>query len=216
MRVTVFHFNLFDENCYVLHDGEGSDALIIDPGMMSEGEREELRDFVAGQRLTVKGVLLTHCHVDHVAGVAWTAAEYGVPVMCSADDMYLAEQLKEQVRRFHLNIDAKPITVNRFLADGETLTLGDETIEVIATPGHSRGSVSFYVPQSALVVTGDTLFAGSLGRTDLEGGDLHTIIRSINDRLLTLPEETLVAPGHGPTTTIGHERRFNPAAGYKV
>lgn len=202
MKIAIFTCNPFEENCYIVHGADGSDAAIVDPGMMADSERDHVAQYITAHSLNVKYILLTHCHIDHVASADWAAQHYGAPVMGSADDLYLVDRLAEQVQRFHLNIDVPTFRLDRELTDGEQFTLNGETVKVIATPGHSRGSISFYLPDTNAVLTGDTLFAQSMGRTDLPGGDLHTLLNSIRQRLLTLPTDTLVVPGHSQPTTI--------------
>jgi glyoxylase-like metal-dependent hydrolase (beta-lactamase superfamily II) len=125
-------------------------------------------------------------------------------------DKELGLSLPQQVAQFHLKIESDVLTIDRHLQDGETIPLGDETIEVLHVPGHSPGGLAFYLPQSSLLISGDTIFNGSVGRTDLMGGDMATLINSIREKIFPLPDETVIASGHGPTTTIADEKRFNP------
>ncbi len=131
--------------------------------------------------------------------------------MCgSALDAQLGRELPEQVAQFHINIETQPLELDRNLADGDTIPLGDEMIQVLHVPGHSPGGLAFYLSQSGLLISGDTIFNGSVGRTDLMGGDMAQLINSIHEKILTLPDETVIASGHGPTTTIADEKRCNP------
>ena len=201
---------LFGENIYLLWDEATLEAVVIDPGMMKERENDELMAFIDDNHLNVKAVWLTHGHVDHACGARWIADRLGVPVMGSALDQPLLSGLPLQVSLFKIHIDAQPLTLDRNLADGDVLHIGEQRVLVIAMPGHSPGGLAFYLPDHQMVFTGDSLFQGSIGRTDLMGGDYDTLISSIQDNLLTLPPETVVISGHGPTTTIGHEATFNP------
>ena len=202
--------NPFGENMYILWDEASHEAVVIDPGMMREGEREMVTKFIDEHQLKVKHVLLTHLHVDHITGARWLADKTGVDVCGSALDNPLGQELPDQVAHFRINIEVEPLTVDRNLSDGDTLPLGDEIIQVLHVPGHSPGGLAFYVPQSNLLFSGDTIFNGSIGRTDLWGGDFAQLINSIREKILPLPDETVIASGHGPTTTVADEKRCNP------
>ena len=202
--------NPFGENMYILWDEASHEAVVVDPGMMRDGEREMVTKFIDEHNLSVKHILLTHLHVDHITGARWLADKTGADVCGSALDNPLGQELPEQVAHFRINVEVEPLTVDRNLADGDTLQLGDETIQVLHVPGHSPGGLAFYLPQSALLISGDTIFNGSVGRTDLWGGDMAQLINSIREKILPLPDETVIASGHGPTTTIADEKRMNP------
>ena len=202
--------NPFGENMYILWDEASHEAVVVDPGMMRDGEREMVTKFIDEHNLSVKHILLTHLHVDHITGARWLADKTGADVCGSALDNPLGQELPEQVAHFRINVEVEPLTVDRNLADGDTLQLGDETIQVLHVPGHSPGGLAFYLPQSALLISGDTIFNGSVGRTDLWGGDMAQLINSIREKILPLPDETVIASGHGPTTTIADEKRCNP------
>ena len=202
--------NPFGENMYILWDEASREAVVVDPGMMREGERDMVTKFIGDNNLNVKHVLLTHLHVDHITSARWLADKTGADVCGSALDAQLGQELPEQVAHFRINVEVEPLTVDRDLADGDTIQLGDETIQVLHVPGHSPGGLAFYLPQSALLISGDTIFNGSVGRTDLWGGDMAQLINSIREKILPLPDETVIASGHGPTTTVADEKRFNP------
>lgn len=210
MNATMMSVNPFGENMYILWDEASHEAVVIDPGMMREGEREMVTKFIDEHQLKVKHVLLTHLHVDHITGARWLADKTGVDVCGSALDNPLGQELPDQVAHFRINIEVEPLTVDRNLSDGDTLPLGDEIIQVLHVPGHSPGGLAFYVPQSNLLFSGDTIFNGSIGRTDLWGGDFAQLINSIREKILPLPDETVIASGHGPTTTVADEKRCNP------
>jgi len=202
--------NPFDENLYILWDEASRDAVVVDPGMMREAEREMVTKFIEGQELNIKHILLTHLHVDHITSARWLADKTGADVCGSIQDAQLGLELPDQVAHFRINVEVEPLTVDRDLIDGDTITLGDETIQVLHVPGHSPGGLAFYLPESGLLISGDTIFNGSVGRTDLWGGDMAQLINSIREKILPLPDETVIAPGHGPTTTVADEKRFNP------
>ena len=210
MNATMMSVNPFGENMYILWDEASHEAVVIDPGMMREGEREMVTKFIDEHQLNVKHVLLTHLHVDHITGARWLADKMGADVCGSALDNPLGQELPDQVAHFRINIEVEPLTVDRNLSEGDTLPLGDEIIQVLHVPGHSPGGLAFYVPQSNLLFSGDTIFNGSIGRTDLWGGDFAQLINSIREKILPLPDETVIASGHGSTTTVADEKRCNP------
>lgn len=210
INATMMTVNPFGENLYILWDETSHDAVVVDPGMMREEERKMVTDFIKGQELNVIHILLTHLHVDHVTSARWLADETGADVCGSAQDAQLGLELPNQLAYFHLNVECEELILDRDLQDGDTLQLGDETIQVLHVPGHSPGGLAFYLPQSGLLISGDTIFNGSVGRTDLMGGDMAQLINSIRDKILPLPDETVIASGHGPTTTIADEKRCNP------
>lgn len=210
MKVSRFVVNYFEENTFILWDEASRQAMAVDPGMMKDYERDAVTKFIDEHDLCLQMVLVTHMHIDHVMSARWLASRYGCPVAASLDDEMLARRMPEQVQFFRLRMPAQPLDIDRPLADGDVLRLGDEEIHVLATPGHSPGGLCFYLPQSGVVVAGDTLFAGGVGRVDLPGGDMDTEVASIKAKLFTLPDDTMVVSGHGDATTIGREKQYNP------
>lgn len=211
MNIQQFEFNFFGENTYLLWNAASGNAAVVDPGMMNEKECMHLLDFIKNNSLQLQYILLTHAHVDHTLGIDFLCENYpGLPVVAHKDDAPLGQMRPQQAQMFHLPVRPAPLSIDRFISDGETLKLGNENITVITTPGHSPGGVCYYVPTSAFVLTGDTLFQGSIGRTDLPGGNHRQLIDSIRRQLLSLPPDTVVYPGHGPATTIGREKASNP------
>ena len=202
--------NPFGENMYILWDEASRDAVVVDPGMMREAEREMVTKFIEGQKLDVLHILLTHMHIDHITSARWLADKTGADVCACALDAQLGRELPDQVAQFHLKIESEPLVIDHILSDGDVLSLGEESIQVLHVPGHSPGGLAFYLPQSGLLISGDTIFNGSVGRTDLWGGDMAQLINSIREKILPLPDETVIASGHGPTTTIADEKRCNP------
>ena len=204
-RVVTLTNGGFAENCYLVADPGTGEAAIVDPG-------EETALFtarLAHEGWTLRAIWLTHAHLDHVAGVAAMRAP-GVPVFLHPADRALYDSFPAQARAFGLDGTAPPAP-DRELADGGSVSVGSCAFSVIHTPGHSPGGVCLVGHGMALV--GDTLFAGSIGRTDLPGGDLEALLTSIHERLFALPDDTVVYSGHGPATTIGEERRSNPFVG---
>lgn len=210
MKVSAFSVNPFGEMTYVLWDENSHEAAIVDPGMSNREEQEALDRFIEKNGLKVKYLINTHLHIDHIFGNRYVEQTYGVRTSASPDDAELGLSAPQQAERFHLPIKTEPLTIGHELHDGDVLRIGDEELRVITTPGHSPGSLSLYCPTSGFLISGDTLFRRSVGRTDLPGGDPAALSDSIRNKLYKLPDETLVIPGHGPTTTIGEEKRGNP------
>ena len=210
INATMMTVNPFGENMFILWDEVSHEAVVVDPGMMRDSEQEMVTKFIDEHNLMVKHILLTHLHVDHITGARWLADKTGADVCGSSLDAKLGLELPEQVAHFRINVDVEPLTVDRDLIDGDTIPLGDELINVLHVPGHSPGGLAFYLPDSALLIAGDTIFNGSVGRTDLWGGDMAQLINSIREKIFPLPDETVIASGHGPTTTVADEKRCNP------
>ncbi len=195
----------FQENCYVIGDEETLEGAVVDPG--DEAVRIALA--VEQTNLEIGRILITHAHIDHVGAVAALADEYACPVLMHAEAEPMLEQLPTQAMMMGLRFGKVP-SVDHYLEDGQVLEVGGLKLEARYTPGHAPGHLAFYAESEAVVFAGDALFAGSVGRTDLFGGNMEVLMRSINERLMTLPDETQVFPGHGPQTTIADERRHNP------
>lgn len=210
MKVEKFEFNMFGENTYLVYDEVSRECAIIDPGMMVARERQVVDNYIKNNDLSLKYLLLTHIHIDHVMGVSHIGSKYGIKVSASEADEFLGSRIAEQVQMFRLPVDVAKIHIENRLCDGDILHLGKERIEVISTPGHSPGGVCFYCSDSGIIFTGDTLFRRSIGRTDLPGGDYATLVSSVTRKLMDLPGDTVVYPGHDRATTISEESQFNP------
>jgi hydroxyacylglutathione hydrolase len=195
----------FQENCYIVGDEESGVGAIIDPG--EEAARIALAVEQTG--LDIGSIIITHAHIDHVGAVVALVDEYSCPVLMHAEAEATLGQLPTQAMMMGLRFGKLP-TVDRHVEDEEVLEVGDIRLRSLYTPGHAPGHLAFYVEDSDLVLSGDALFAGSIGRVDLPGGSMEILMRSIEERLLTLPDETIVYSGHGPRTTIGNERTSNP------
>jgi glyoxylase-like metal-dependent hydrolase (beta-lactamase superfamily II) len=193
----------FAENCYLIADPESAEAVVVDPGE----EVEVFLNRAAHEEWDLREIWLTHAHLDHVAGVAEVVRRWGIPVALHPDDRELYDHVASQAQWLGVRVETPP-PPDRALAAGALVTIGRCQFEVRHVPGHSPGSVAFVGHGVALV--GDALFQGSVGRVDLPGGDGPTLLSSIRDELMSLPDETRVLPGHGPETTIGQERRTNP------
>jgi glyoxylase-like metal-dependent hydrolase (beta-lactamase superfamily II) len=190
-------------NSYLLADEVTREAALFDPGM----ESESVADILARERLIVTAIINTHGHFDHVFGNAYFKAKTGAPLLMHRADLDLVKRLEEQSLYFGFRATPSP-PPDRFLEEGDEVRVGGIRLRVLHTPGHSAGGICLVTDGTAFV--GDTLFAGSIGRTDLPGGSAETLLTSIREKLLTLPDDTVIYPGHGPATTIGHERRHNP------
>ncbi|MBD0254017.1 MAG: MBL fold metallo-hydrolase [Rubrobacter sp.] len=195
----------FQENCYIVGDEESGIGAIIDPGE----EAARIAMAVEQTGLDIGSLIITHAHIDHVGAVVALVDEYACPVLMHAEAEATLGQLPTQAMMMGLRFGKLP-TVDRHVGDEEVLEVGGIRLRSLYTPGHAPGHLAFYVEDRDLVLSGDALFAGSVGRVDLPGGSMEVLMRSIEERLLTLPDETMVYPGHGPQTTIGKERASNP------
>jgi len=207
LRITRFTFNPFDENTWVLDNGR--EALLVDPGCSDADEQRELEYWLATNRLTPIRLLLTHAHLDHVLGCAWMHRRFGLLPELHRADLPLLELAERQGLMYGIPCEPPPAPT-KFLAPGDTITLGNERLEVLFVPGHAPGHIAFWHPEQRFVISGDVLFQRSIGRTDLPGGDMDTLIASIRTELFPLGDDVKVHCGHGPDTTIGEERRLNP------
>lgn len=209
-KLARFTFNHFGTNCYILSDEQGA-ALIIDACFTTEAEAAKLTDFVTTNNLQPKLIALTHPHPDHIGGVAYLKSRYNIPLAMHSADKELLDSAPTFGARMGFNIE--PLVAEIDLAEQKTLEVGSLRVEVIHTPGHSKGGVCFYEPTGGILLSGDTLFAGSIGRSDLPGGDYDELMRSIVEQLLHLGGGVKVYPGHGGDTTIGQEIGTNPFIG---
>jgi hydroxyacylglutathione hydrolase len=192
-------------NCYILACTETMTAAVIDPGWNGRSLAATLDD----RGYTLSHILLTHSHFDHVGGLAELKAEKAAPIYIHPEAIPMLEQAVMSAAFWNIRIPAPP-PPDKMLAESQILQIGQVAVHVLYTPGHAPGHVSFYLPEHGVLFSGDALFQGSIGRTDLPGGDHALLLRSIHKKLLPLPDETQVLSGHGPATTIGHERQLNP------
>jgi glyoxylase-like metal-dependent hydrolase (beta-lactamase superfamily II) len=195
----------FSENSYVIGCADSGSGVLVDPG----GEVPALLQIAEQAGLRIEAIWLTHAHLDHVLGLHDAVRATGAPIWLHPDDAMLYAAAPQQGEAFGFPIDPLP-PVDQPFAAGQTLRLGELTVEVLHVPGHAPGHVAFWFPAARKLVAGDVLFAGSIGRTDLPGGDYQTLIRSIREVILPLGDDVEVFPGHGPATTVGQERRSNP------
>ena len=205
VRAAIIPVTPFQQNCTLLWCETTKKAAVIDPG----GDLDRIRQAVAESNVQVEKIILTHGHIDHAGGAAELRDALGVPIEGPHEaDRFLLDGLEETGRAY--GIPARPVTPDRWLAEGDTVSIGALTLDVLHCPGHSPGSVVLVSPADRFAIVGDVLFQGSVGRTDLPGGDGKTLIRSITDKLLPLGDDVAFICGHGPTGTIGEERRTNP------
>ena len=202
-----FTFNPIEENTYVLWDSKSRDAAIIDCGAINPYEYGQLEHFIQEEKLHPTLSLLTHMHFDHIFGLGWLNKKYGLrPIFHELEQNNYDMQEKMALEVFGMNIPLERPGVLRYVKDGDELTLGNHKLKVIHTPGHTAGGVCYLA--DSLLFCGDTLFAGSCGRTDLPGGSMQQEVNSIREKLLTLPDDIRVLPGHGPETSIAREKRY--------
>lgn len=222
MQIKQFVFNPFGVNCYVLSNSAG-DAILIDPSVSNSYEQEALSQYIAKEKLTVRRVLNTHLHLDHVLGNAFVERQFGIKAEAHEEDNFLLDLQEEQSQMFGLPCDEPAGPLGNFLAEGDTVEIPGIKLHVLHIAGHSPGGLAYYCENAnadtadatvaaakavPVLFPGDILFAGSMGRSDLLGGDEESLISGIKSKLLTLPGDTIVFPGHGPSTTIEDERRW--------
>lgn len=210
MKLVKFGFSLFGINTYVVVDEATKKCAVVDPGMIEPEEENALVNYIERNGLTVTHVINTHLHVDHAVGDKFVADKFKVPVLGHKSDETLGARMQQQAMMFGMQEKLDAVSLTSYLEDGDKVKVGDGELDVLHVPGHSPGSIALYDPEGKYVIVGDALFDGSIGRTDLPGGDFGTLINSIKSKLLTLPDDTTVYPGHGSATTIGKEKNYNP------
>lgn len=208
VKIKPFVFNSFQVNTFVLSD-DTQDAIIIDPACSSELEKKELISFIEEQKLQVKYIANTHAHIDHILGVPDLKDYFKVPFYLHSDDQLLLNNAQNSALMFGFDFNAS-LSIDNKMDELSTLEFGNTKLTLLHVPGHSPGSIVFYSETDNFAIAGDVLFRGSIGRTDLPGGNHEQLINGIKTKLLTLPTETLVLSGHGPHTTIGDEHDTNP------
>ena len=210
LKVVKFGFYMFGINTYIVYDPEEKEAAIIDPGMSQKREFEALESFIDREGLKVTHLINTHLHIDHAISDLWVKEKYGVPVEANADDAFLGQYIAQQAQGFGIPGEYVAIEIENKLKEGDVVKIGRGELKVLHVPGHSPGSICLYDKEDGFVIVGDALFEGSIGRTDLPGGNHRQLVDAIKNKLLTLPRETAVYSGHGNPTTIGREWDSNP------
>ena len=209
LNIEVFTFNPFQENTYVLYDSN-SNCVIIDPGCYERTEKEELKSFIETKNLVPKQLLNTHCHIDHVLGNYFVSKTYNLPLEMHQDDIPTLNSVNDAAHVYGFADYEKSPNPEVFLIENDQIVIGESILDILFTPGHAPGHIVFINHEQKFVIGGDVLFYGSIGRSDLPGGDHETLIQSIKEKLLTLDDDYEVYPGHGTKTTIGFERNNNP------
>lgn len=209
MEYKIFVNNPWQENTIVLYDGSG-EAAIVDCGCFSPEEEQKMQQFLADRQLKPTLLLNTHLHPDHIFGNNFMKANYGLETKASRDDDFLIEHAVEYAAMLGISGITPPPAVGEFIKNGDVVCFGESELQVIAVRGHSPGGLCYYSPADKLLIAGDVLFAGSVGRSDLPGGDGRLLLEDIRSGIFSLPEDVTVVPGHGPTTTIGEEKKYNP------
>lgn len=214
MKIKTFEFNPLGVNTYVLSD-ETKECVIIDAACFYPDEREHLINYIIDNNLVVSHLLNTHLHFDHIFGVNTVAQQFDVKMECHEADVFLLENIPQQLQMFgfgNTNANYTPET-EIFLTEKDVITFGNQKLRIFHVPGHSPGSLVFYNEKADCLFAGDVLFRGGVGRTDLAGGNYDQLASGIQGKLFQLPDDTVVYPGHGPSTTIGEEKKFNPFVG---
>ena len=208
MKIHTLPLNPWQVNTYILSD-ETNECVIIDPGCFSEEEQQQLTGFIGDNGLKPVRLLHTHLHLDHVFGTRFVSEAYNLKPEAHPDDGFFIGITKDYASQFGVTIDDNPPPLGNYLHEGDEVKFGNSTLTVIHIPGHSPGGITFHNEKEGILIAGDVLFRDSIGRTDLPGGDYGTLISNIKNKLFILPGNTVVCPGHGPTTTIGYEKKNN-------
>ena len=209
MTIKTFTFNPFQENTYLVFD-ETNEAVIIDAGCLQAGEKQVLTRFIEDNKLTLKRVLNTHLHLDHQFGNKFLFDTYGIAPEACIEDEFLLDNVVAQARSYGFPVTEEAQPLGAYIIENQEITFGNSSFKAIHAPGHSPGSMVLYSEKDGVMFAGDVLFQGSIGRTDLPKGDYASLILAITKKLLVLPDSTVVYCGHGPSTTIGYEKKNNP------
>lgn len=208
LNIQIFTFNPFSENTYLIYN-ENQNGVILDPGNWNEKETEILENFITEKEIKIQNILLTHAHIDHVLGLQWAFDNYKVSVKMHQEEKEILDRNPMSARNY--GFDFKPfIGEIEFVNEGETYHIDEDFFQIFHVPGHSPGSLAFYNEAQKFVISGDALFQGSIGRTDLYRGNHEQLLENISTKLFSLPEETEVFSGHGNATQIGFEKNYNP------
>jgi hydroxyacylglutathione hydrolase len=208
MEIKSFVFNDFQENTILIFD-ESKECIIIDPGCNNDHEYELITNFISDKQLKPVKIINTHCHVDHILGVNFMKQLYNVPFYAHQDEELLIQNISDFSLLLGLDFHQE-VKIDAYIKEDDIIEFGNSKVNILHTPGHSMGSVCFYSAEKSVLISGDTLFSGSIGRTDLPGGNYNTLMLSIKNKILNLPDDTVVYPGHGPLTIIKQETATNP------
>lgn len=209
LKVDRFIFNAFAENTYIVSDTDSKECIIVDPGCFSSFEQEELSTFLKAEGLSLKAFINTHCHIDHILGNRFLKDNFNAQFLAPEEDLFLLDLMLHEATNFGFEMEPSPLP-DKLLKEDLYFDLGGHGVKFLFTPGHSPGGYCLYFKDGNFCITGDTLFREGIGRTDLWNGDYDSIMDSIESKLFTLPDETVIYPGHGEKSTIGHEKTNNP------
>jgi len=208
IKVHRFVFNPFFENTYIVWDDNSKETIVIDPGCSNKHEKKLLANFIDNNGLVPKFIINTHCHIDHILGNLFVKENYNPVLLMPEKDIFLLDIMKEQANYFGIKYEQSPLS-DEFLSEDKILKLGNCDVKFLFTPGHTLGEYCVYLESEKICFTGDVLFKGSIGRTDLWGGDYEILMNSIKTKLLTLPDDVIIFPGHEDESSIGNEKQFN-------
>jgi hydroxyacylglutathione hydrolase len=214
LQIKSFTFNPFMENTFLLFD-ETKEAVIFDPGCYEKAEKETLQNFISKEGLKVKYLINTHCHIDHVIGNAFVKRQFNVPLLMHKNEVMVLKSVASYASNYGFPA-YEETEADRFIDENDQIEFGNTILKIKFVPGHAPGHLVFYNLEANICIAGDTLFQGSIGRTDLPGGDHMTLLNAIKTELFTLPESMTIYPGHGPKTTIGLEQFNNPFVGKRA
>lgn len=210
MIIKRFTFNVLDENTYVLIDEKTSEAIVIDPGCQSAEERETFKDYIISNNLKIKRVIDTHLHFDHIYGQRFVEETFGVGAEACKKDITFLNHYQDLLVMFNMPMDDEALPLKGYLEDGDVIEVGSIRLNVLQVPGHSPGGLAFYEEKEHCAFVGDTILEGGIGRTDMHRGNYDTLVKSIKEKLLPLPDDTMLYSGHGEPATLGHEKETNP------
>lgn len=208
LNIKKFEFNMLPVNTYVVWD-EAKEAVVIDCGCYYNNEKEEFKQFILNNKLTIVHLLDTHLHFDHIFGNPFMWKEFGIKAEAHKADLPWLEQIKERITVFGINECEDPVPLKNYLDEKDVIQFGHHTFSILHIPGHSLGSICFYCKEENVLFTGDVLFRFSIGRTDFGGGGEDMLINGIKEKILILPDNTKIYPGHGPSSTISEEKAYN-------
>jgi len=209
VKVKQFTFNPFSENTFILWDDETNEAAAIDPGMSTINEQNTFTDYIEKHNLNIKYLINTHCHIDHILGCKYVKEKFYPVYYAPEKDLILLDNASKQAEMFDIVLENPP-KPDKLILDDSEIYLGQSKIKFLFTAGHTPGEYCLYIEKEKICVTGDVLFKEGIGRTDLWGGDYKTLMNSIEKKLLSLPDDVIIFPGHGESSTIGHEKQYNP------
>ena len=209
LKIKRFTFSPFLENTYVIWDDENNKAAVIDPGFLSENEENEFAEFIKNENLKLEYLINTHCHIDHVFGNSFVKNKYNIPYYAPEKDVFLLDMLPTLAKEYGIQMKYSP-NPGHYITEESDLKIGNIKVKFLFTPGHTPGEYCIYFENEKKCITGDVLFKEGIGRTDLWGGNYSTLINSIENKLLSLPDDVEIFPGHGESSSIGHEKKHNP------